>query len=239
MSDCLLAAFRRIGIPKLESSLRVVYLREGATLSTAGTQPRFCHFLRSGAASASIRLTSGSSASVRLSGSGDLLEIYQLLGVALPESRIFMLVPGEAVRAPFPLVRQAFLQDEEFRRLTLAAVGAQSLETEQTSVCGHVHQLEQRLARYLLTIFDRCGDATIPITQEALSLELGVRRSSIALASGSLRSKGLLAFRRRRIQVLDRSGLERAACECYLAIRKLREAVPLATAVPLDWQTAL
>ena len=157
------------------------------------------------------------------------MEVYQLFGVALPESRVSMLVPGEAVRVPFPLLKQAFLQDEDFRRLTLTAVGIQSLETEQVSVCSRLHQLEQRLARYLLTILDRCGNATIPITQEALALELGVRRSSIALASGALRSKGLLAFRRCRIQVLDRVGLEQAACECYPIIRTLRAGARVAT----------
>jgi hypothetical protein len=85
-----------------------------------------------------------------------------------------------------------------------------------------MHELGPRLARYLLCFLDRCGAQTIPITQEALSEQLGVRRSSIALAGGMLRRAGLLAIRRGRLQILDRPGLERAACECYVATRQLR-----------------
>jgi CRP-like cAMP-binding protein len=159
---------------------------------------------------------------VKLCGSGDILESSHLLGVVPPETRVTMLVPGEAVRVPLPLLQQAFSQNDEFRRLALARIGLQSLETERISICSRLHELAPRLARYLLCLLDRCGAQTIPITQEALSDELGVRRSSIALAAGMLRRSGVLAIRRSRVQILDRQALERSACECYGAIRKLR-----------------
>jgi CRP-like cAMP-binding protein len=222
VKNSLLEAFRRSGPTGLDMPLRAVRLPQGTSISLSDPQNNHAHFLCSGAASVAVRMLDGRWSPVRLCSAGDILEIAHLLGVSIPESRITMLVPGEAVRVPLPLLTQAFAQSEEFRRLALASIGIQSLEMERISICSRLHELGPRLARYLLCMIDRCGAQTIPITQEALSEELGVRRSSIALAAAMFRRANLLAVRRSRVQILDRPGLERVACECYPAIRKLR-----------------
>ena len=222
MKNALLEAFRQSGLPNLQPSLHTVRLLQGASLSLSNPQASFAHFLCSGMASVAVRMSDGRWPPVRLCGGGEILEGSQLFRIALPESRVTMLVPGNAVRVPLPLLKQAFSQSEEFRRVALVTIGIQSLEMERVSLCSRMHELRPRLARYLLCFIDRCGAQTIPITQESLSEQLGVRRSSIALAAGMLRGAGLLAIRRGRLQILDRAGLERASCECYVAIRQLK-----------------
>jgi CRP-like cAMP-binding protein len=79
--------------------------------------------------------------------------------------------------------------------------------------------LEQRCARWLLTFHDRACTDTFPMTHEFLAMMLGVNRPGVSLAAHSLQENGLLTYSHGTMSVLDRRGLETAACECYCVIR--------------------
>ena len=85
----------------------------------------------------------------------------------------------------------------------------------QHAVCNRVHQVAERCARWLLQTHDRVGRAEFPLTQEFLSVMLGVRRTSVTDVARQLQQQGLIQYRRGIIHVLDRPGLEAASCECY------------------------
>ena len=87
------------------------------------------------------------------------------------------------------------------------------------TACNRVHRVEQRCARWLLQTHDRVGSDQFLLTQEFLSQMLGVRRARVSAAAGLLQKAGLIRYARGRITVLDRSGLESAACECYRVIK--------------------
>lgn len=89
----------------------------------------------------------------------------------------------------------------------------------QTTVCTRFHQVDERLARWLLMSHDRAHADHFRLTHQFLADMLGVQRSAVTIASGALRHDGLIAYSRGRIRVLDRRGLEAAACECYAAER--------------------
>jgi CRP-like cAMP-binding protein len=89
----------------------------------------------------------------------------------------------------------------------------------QSTACNSRHPVEERLARWLLMTHDRVGDDELNLTQQILSEMLGVRRSSVTTAAGILQRAGLIDYRRGRIRVLDRVGLETAARECYKVVR--------------------
>ena len=95
--------------------------------------------------------------------------------------------------------------------------------TAQSAGCNALHPLEARLARWLLQVHDRADGDRIALTQEFLSQMLGVRRTTLTLSARGLQSAGLIRYRRGIIDVLDRSGLEGKACECYATIRRHSE----------------
>ena len=94
-------------------------------------------------------------------------------------------------------------------------VGVKQLAT--TAGCLHFHRIGQRLARWLLMTQDRAGSERFLVTQEFLSFMLAVRRVSISAAAAALQAHGLITYSRGTLTVLNRKGLERAACSCYAA----------------------
>jgi CRP-like cAMP-binding protein len=89
----------------------------------------------------------------------------------------------------------------------------------QSVACGRLHSVEERLGRWLLMTHDRVGAEHFTLTQQVLSEMLGVRRASVTLAAGAFQKAGLIEYTRGRITLLDRPGLEAAACECYAITR--------------------
>jgi hypothetical protein len=96
---------------------------------------------------------------------------------------------------------------------------ASQLASQQSTACAALHAVEARAARWLLGMQDRVGRAELPVTQEYLAEMLGVRRTTITRVVAGLELRGLIRHRRGRLLVLDRHGLEHAACECHLQMQ--------------------
>jgi CRP-like cAMP-binding protein len=88
----------------------------------------------------------------------------------------------------------------------------------QTATCTHFHEIEPRLARWLLMTHDLSISDSVRLTHEFLAHTLGVRRSGVTIAAGALQQRGFISYTRGDIRILDRAGLEAAACECYGAL---------------------
>ena len=88
----------------------------------------------------------------------------------------------------------------------------------QSVACNALHSAEERLARWLLSSHDRAGDDEIRLTQQSMAEMLGVQRTTVTAVTGALQARGLIRAHRGRVEVVDRRGLERAACECYRAV---------------------
>src|SRR3954466_5180310 len=93
-------------------------------------------------------------------------------------------------------------------------------QTQQVAACNALHELEERLSRWLLQSRDLLSSDTLPLTQEFLAQMLGVQRSSVTLVARKLQQAGLINYRRGRIHVLDVEGLQDSSCECYAAINR-------------------
>ena len=129
-------------------------------------------------------------------------------------------MPGEAQRMRVDDFQRAVQVSESLRRLVGRYTIALLNQTARGSACNRRHRVEQRLARWLLMIHDLADGDELSLTQEILSLMLGVRRASVNQTAGELQRAGLIDYRPGLITVMDRDGLERAACDDYQRSRE-------------------
>lgn len=146
--------------------------------------------------------------------------VTALAGVAA-RARTFAQIGGGALRLPALRLRELVLEHPSLMKLLFVHVHGDIAQSEQSVACNALHSAKQRLARWLLLSQDRVGSSIITLTQEYLAIMLGVQRTTVTAAAQALRTEGIVLYRRGRIEVIDRAGLERAACECYTAALRL------------------
>jgi CRP-like cAMP-binding protein len=208
----------------LYSRLEPVSLPAGTTLYEPEIVPDYAHFMTSGMTSMVAFMSDGTGAEVGIVGSEGIVEGFHVLSpasVQTVQTRGFVQVAGTALRMRFTELRREFLTVEPLRSLVLGYVQSQASLLAQLAACNRLHEVEERLARWLLMVHDRIGNEVLPLTQEFLAQMLGTRRSSVTLAASSLQRGGLIEYHRGQVRVLDRELLEEAACECYPVTRKL------------------
>ena len=126
-----------------------------------------------------------------------------------------MQVAGSGWQIPLPALRELFLHSEEIRSRILQCIQQQALTTTQVAACNTAHEAESRLARWLLMVQDRTQEDTFQLTQDFLAQMLGARRTTVALAAGTLQHSGFIEYSRGRVTILSRENLKTAACDCY------------------------
>src|SRR5215467_5826200 len=146
--------------------------------------------------------------------------VQTFFGARRSSARLLVQIPGSAAkmsRAPF---NHAMRSMPPFRGLMLAYVQAFLEQVLVSAACNGRHSLKERLARWMLMMRDRSDADVMPITQDLLAELLGVQRPSLTHAVADLEAAGLILRGRRQITILDRPGLIKASCECYLLIRE-------------------
>jgi CRP-like cAMP-binding protein len=146
-------------------------------------------------------------------------------------NRCLVQLDGSVLRVPARLVRSEIEHSEETRDLFLAYAETLLSQVQQTVACNAMHSVEQKICRWLLMMHDRADGRELRYTHEFLAFMLGANRKSVTLAAQSLQRAGLIVYRRGRIQVADRPGLEARSCECY-AVVNARFASALAQPAP-------
>jgi CRP-like cAMP-binding protein len=182
------------------------------------------HFVHSGAVSAVVVMESGLSIEALFVGREGMMGSLAVAAPARSLCRVIGQVAGTASRLEAGRARLLVAERPALASVLDAYRNHLVMELAQSTACNAVHRLSRRLAKWLLRCHDRVDTDELPLTQDLLSQMLGVQRTTVTQAAGELQRAGLIDYRRGRLQVLDRPGLERAACECYEAIRS-REAL--------------
>ena len=183
--------------------------------------PRYVYFLLSGLVSVVTARPNGESAEVCFVGVEGMVGGLRLLGRAPLPMRWVIQLPGSALRVPFPDVRNTFEQSSEFRQVLLEFIQEETAIMAEISGCNRLHNAEQRLIRWLLMAQDRVGEDKLQFTQEYLAQMIATQRTTVTATAQSLQQRGLIRYSRGNIRILDRPGMEAAACACYAAVRQL------------------
>jgi CRP-like cAMP-binding protein len=147
------------------------------------------------------------------------------LGPRRSHTRSVVQVSGSALRIPAARFRAAAEDSAAVRDIIVRYGEMLLIQVQQTAACNALHDVEARLSRWLLQARDRLDGSMIRLTHEFLSQMLGVRRTTVTVVANALQEAGLIRYHRGEIEIVNPSGLQARACECYEAIRSQTEEV--------------
>ena len=215
----LLAALPAADFQRIAAHLELAPLLLGKILYEPGEQLSHAYFPTTAIVSLHYVTESGASAESAGAGNEGMVGISLFTGGDTTPSSAVVQTAGHAYRLERRLLKQEFDRGGVMQRLLLRYTQALLTQMCQTAVCNRHHTMEQQLCRWLLLTLDRLPTNELVMTQELVSFMLGVRREGITEIAGRLQAAGIIRYRRGHISVLDRSGLEARACECYEVVR--------------------
>lgn len=216
----LLAALPTAEFEPLAAHLELVPMPLGKMLYEPGGQLQHAYFPTTSIVSLHYVTESGASAETAGVGNEGVVGISLFMGGDTTPSSAVVQTAGHAYRLERRLLTEQFNRAGLLQRLLLRYTQALMTQMAQTAVCNRHHSVEQQLCRWLLLTLDRMSTNELVMTQELVASMLGVRREGITEAAGNLQRAGFISYRRGHIAVLDRSGLETSACECYAVVKK-------------------
>ncbi|RCJ33207.1 Crp/Fnr family transcriptional regulator [Nostoc punctiforme NIES-2108] len=161
----------------------------------------------------------GSTVEVGIVSNEGMVGIPVILGGNTTTTKAFVQVAGAGMQMDADVFRSKFNRGGAIQKLLLRYVRAVYTELTQSCACNRLHTLEERLARWLLTVSDRLESEEFPLTQEFIAQMLGVRRSGVTVAASTLSQAGMIRYQRGQINILNRENLEATSCECYGVIQ--------------------
>jgi len=209
----------------IRPDLEFVQLPHHHILHDAGEKLDFAYFLNEGLASLVVLTSDGRSVEVAIVGHEGILGTPLAVGLHRGPYRSIMQIPGTAVRIKSETLEERLQCVPELRLLMNRFVLVQGLQIAQIAACNRLHEIEQRLARWLLMCQDRVVSEFLPVTHDFLAQMLGTGRPSVSLAAGILQKAGIIENSRGAVKILNRTELESAACECYRAIQQFNRSL--------------
>jgi CRP-like cAMP-binding protein len=212
----VLAALPEVESKRLLPHLGLVSFGLNEVLYNSGDPYRYLYFPQSCTVSWLVVLKNGTMVEVGMVGDEGMVGIRGLFGAKISQNVAVIQLPGDCLRIKKEVLQSEFKRGGVLQDRLLRYARYFMSQIAQTAACNRIHRLEQRLCRWLLITHNRAGRKDeFPMTHEFLSHMLGTPRSEVTLAAGILRKAGLVRYRRGKMTILDRKGLEADACECY------------------------
>jgi CRP-like cAMP-binding protein len=204
---------------RIAAHLELISLGLGDVLYESGAKLRYVYFPTTSIVSLLYVMEDGASAEIAIVGNEGILGISLFMGGETTPSRAVVQSAGQAYRLKAELLKNEFGRFGPTMHLLLRYTQALITQMAQTAVCNRHHSVDQQLCRWLLLSLDRLSSNELVMTQELIANMLGVRREGVTEAAGKLQDAGLIRYRRGKITVLDRPGLEARSCECYQVVK--------------------
>ncbi len=180
---------------------------------------RSAYFLNDGMVSLLAITEDGQTVDICTIGNEGVVGLPMVLNVPIMPCRVVTQLPCEALMIKSGPLLAEFNRGSTLQRLLLKYAYAQQSQIIQSAVCHSLHTIRQRLCRWLLVISESVQSDSFDVTQEHIANMLGHQRNRITLAARELLQEGLIEYGGGSMKILDRAGLEAAACECYRVVR--------------------
>lgn len=198
--------------------LQEVCLTSGQVLCEPGTKMTDVYFPQNARLSLLAVMSDRTTIEVNSVGREGFVGLSAILGSNAIDTRLVVQISGKALKLPGDILKQEFKQQKDLQQLFLLYIQTRLNQISQIAVCHSHHEIKQRLASWILPIYDNTQQNTLFLTQKYISSMLGVRRASITETAISFQKQGIIKYNRGQITLLDRSKLEAVACECYSKI---------------------
>jgi CRP-like cAMP-binding protein len=225
VSNVLLLSMSVSDYNSLRPHLEYVHLPNHVILHEAGGKLEFAYFPNRGLVSLVVVMENGKTAEAGVLGKEGFTEVAAAVGFGRTPHQAVMQIAGDGFRIGAEALQTTLETSRHLQLLLTRYAVVQGMQVAQTAACNRLHDIGQRLARWLLMAQDRVGSGCLPITHDFLATMLGTNRSSVTLAAGILQRKKVIEYIRGAVTIVNRKGLEDSSCECYAAIQQYNGAL--------------
>jgi CRP-like cAMP-binding protein len=214
----VLASLPELDMKRLAPFLSRESFKADQTLHDNGQTIETIYFMETALCSVVVTLENGSTVEVGLIGRDGFVGLPGVLGTGHSTNRSFIQVPGSGFSVKATILRDQCDKSATLRSCLHRGIQAFLTQTAQTAACNRVHELNERLARWLLMCQERVQLDSLPVTHDLLAMMLGTRRTTVTVAARVLQAAGLIEYSRGHVRIHNREGLKEAACECYSVV---------------------
>ena len=227
VSNILLLSISDSDYSSLCPHLQYVSLPAHLVLHEAGGKLESAYFPNRGLISLVVIMKDGRTAEAGVVGNEGFTGISVAVGLSRSPLRAVVQITGDGFRVEVGALQKTLEATPHLQLMLSRCAVVQGMQVAQTAACNRLHDIKQRLARWLLMTQDRVGSKSLHITHDFLATMLGTDRSTVSLAAGVLQRKKLIEYTRGAVKIVNRKKLEDSACECYGVIQQYDHEVGL------------
>ena len=220
VSNKILLSISDSDYSSLRPHLEYVSLPNHLVLHEAGGKLEFAYFTNRGLISLVVVMKDGKTAEAGIVGNEGFTGTLAAVGLSRSPLQAVVQITGDGFRVEVAALENTLESTPHLQLMLSRYAVVQGMQVAQTAACNRLHDIEQRLARWLLMTQDRVDSGSLPITHDFLATMLGTDRPTVSLAAGVLQKKKLIEYTRGAVKIVNRKKLEDSACECYGVIRQ-------------------
>jgi CRP-like cAMP-binding protein len=215
VSNLILLALSDSDYSSLRPHLEYVSLPNHLVLHEGSGKVEFTYFLNRGLISLVVVMKDGKTAEAGVVGNEGFIGTPAAVGLSRSPLQAVVQITGDGFRVEVAALQNTLESTPQLQLMLSRYAVVQGMQVAQTAACNRLHDIEHRLARWLLMTQDRVDSESLPITHDFLATMLGTDRPSVSVAAGVLQKKKLIEYTRGAVKIVNRKKLEEATCECY------------------------
>jgi CRP-like cAMP-binding protein len=215
VSNLILLSISDSDYGSLRPYLEYVSLPNHLVLHEEGGKLEFAYFPNRGLISLVVVMKNGETAEAGIVGNEGFTGTPAAVGLSRSPLQAVVQITGDGFRVEVAALQEVLASTPHLQLMLSRYAVVQGMQVAQTAACNRLHDIRERLARWLLMTQDRVDSESLPITHDFLATMLGTDRPSVTLAAGVLQKKKLIAYSRGAVKIVNRKKLEAFACECY------------------------
>jgi len=220
VSSLILLSISESDYSSLRPHLEYVSLPNHLVLHEAGGKLEFAYFPNRGLISLVVVMKDGRTAEAGIIGNEGFTGTLAAVGLSRSPLHAVVQITGDGFRVEVGALQNTLKSAPHMQLMLSRYAAIRSMQVAQTAACNRLHDIGQRLARWLLMTQDRVDSGPLLITHDFLATMLGTDRPSVSEAAGVLQKKKLIEYTRGAVKIVNRRNLEDSACECYGVIQQ-------------------